>query len=415
MPPRRRDRAGLVLGMGLLIGLVTWVGIWACYQGRRTVLAPLRPEEDTPAARAGLKEAEQHILWGWTMVLYEPDGSPRPGLVPAFLLWAAEHAVLPEGYIYGLARTLLFSSGRLAYLTGGYSDAGWWYYFPVAAAIKTPLATLLLLAAGTAALVVRRVRSRDPILLAGLIVFVVVYGGFMMRGAVNIGHRHLLPLYPVFFVLASAAVGWAASRLGRVLVGGALVWLLAENLWFCPQYLPYFNELIGGPANGYRYLADSNVDWGQDLGRLADYARRHPGESLKLAYFGSALPPQFVECTALPSHFDFSPRAELSAGTYVASVTQLLGVYDEEIRADFWTPVHRAAYATLAEMASAPVAADETVEETERRTLVATEYEDLRYKRLLSRLPERRPDDRIGYSMLLWRLSDADVEELTRP
>ncbi|MCK4342915.1 MAG: hypothetical protein KAY37_14470, partial [Phycisphaerae bacterium] len=355
------------------------------------------------------------ILFDWQIAMHNHDGTPRRGLMPTFLRFSVVHGLLPEAYLLGLARTSHFTGQRRAYLMGEYSDTGWRSYFPLAFAVKTPLPIQLLLLAGVAALVLRRARIHDVVLLAGLLGFGLIYGAFMIKSSVNIGHRHLLPLYPLIFVLASASAVWLTTRLGRWLAGGALLWLLIANLWVHPHYLAYYNELIGGPSRGYHYLVDSSTDWGQDLLRLAEYAERHPGESIKLAYFGSAVPTRYLACTSLASYFDFGPRAELNAGTYVVSVTQLTGVYDLEIRDTFWTPRYRAGYAALGELASRPPAEGEPPEVRERRAEAAREFEELRHKRLLNRLRRREPDDRIGYSLLVYRLSDADVERLTRP
>ena len=412
MLTRRRDRAALVLGVSLFLGLAVWAGIWTGSRWHVTILAPLTPDAD-PIAIAQLKRAKDVVINDWQIALRNPDGTPRP-LAP-FLQWVARTRLLPEGYLFGLARTLFLVGQHEAYLMGAYSDTGWRSYFPIAFALKTPLATQLLLAAGIVALVLRRARSRDPVLLAGLIVFAAIYGGYAINGRVNIGHRHLLPLYPVFFVLASACAVWLSHRVGRWLVGAAFVWLLGAQLWIHPHYLAYFNELSGGPSRGYRFLVDSNIDWGQDLLRLAAYARAHPAEPIKLAYFGSALPTKYLNCTALPSFFGFEPSAALTAGTYITSVTQLVGAYDVEVRPDFWSVRARQTFGQFAEIAAQRPPPDETPDRRKQREQIVQEYDALRPKRLIARLRDRQPDDRVGYSMLVYRLTDADVEELTRP
>ncbi len=411
---RRRDRAALLLGCGLFIGLTMWAGIWTCYGWRTTIIAPPSVDQDTPEVQARIEQTVAMIAADWNRAFHSPDGTPRRGLLPTLLNVAADRRLLPDAYIFGLAKTLHFTGQRYAYLMGEYSDNGWRTYFPIAFAIKTPLATQLLLLAGIAAFVLRRARSRDDVLLIGLAVFATVYAIFMIRSQVNIGHRHLLPLYPVLFAIGGASAAWLTACVGRWLVGGALVWLLAATMWIHPNYLAYFNEIVGGPSRGFLYLADSNVDWGQDLLRLADYARRHPDQPIKLAYFGSAIPTRFVPCTALPSHFGFEPRAELSAGTYVVSATQLLGIYDPEIRDSFWAD-YGWAYRDLGRIASSIPSDDESPELRARRADAAREYADLRVKLLLNRLKVRPPDGRIGYSLLVYRLTGAEIEQLTGP
>lgn len=410
---QRRHAAGLVLGCAAFVALVVWGGIWTCYLWRRTVVAPI-PGADEATVRA-LEQADAGVALAWRLALHHPDGTPRRGVAPALLRAAVATGLLPDAYLLGLAQTLASTSERSAYLCGRYSTRGWRSYFPIAFAIKTPLPTLLLVAAGCAALVRRRAPLRAPGLLLGLGTFAAVYGAYAVLGHINIGHRHLLPLYPVLLAVAGAAAAWLAHRAGRWLVAGAVVWLLAANLWIHPHYLAYFNELVGGPSRGHRYLADSNIDWGQDLLRLADYVRRHPGAPVKLAYFGSAVPTHYLPCTALPSFIPFEPAAELTAGLYVASVTQLLGVNDLEIRDEFWVPDVRRAYAELGRIATAPPPPDEPPQRREQREQARTEFAELRAKRLLNGLQKRRPDDRVGYSLFVYRLTDADIEALTRP
>ena len=88
-------------------------------------------------------------------------------------------------------------------------------------------------------------------------------------------------------------------RLGVV---GALAWVVAASLWIWPNYLAYHNEWIGGPSNGYRWLSDSNLDWGQDLKQLKRYMDARGIERIRLAYFGTADPAHYgIDYEYLPS------------------------------------------------------------------------------------------------------------------
>jgi hypothetical protein len=121
----------------------------------------------------------------------------------------------------------------------------------------------------------------------------VVFFLFTATLADNLGVRYLLPIYPLLFVWISrlAAVPPARSRtaviavaavLGTVYVGGALK--------IYPDHLSYFNLLAGGPANGHKFLDDSNIDWGQDLRRLRTWMDRERVERVRLLYGGNASP-----------------------------------------------------------------------------------------------------------------------------
>jgi hypothetical protein len=166
-----------------------------------------------------------------------------------------------------------------------------WYYLPVALLVKTPLGMLALWAAGAAALLaVRRLRRAAPYVLAPPAVLL----GAAMDSSRDFGTRYALYM-PMFLAVAAAAViAVRRTRLRAAAVGalGALVAFVAvSSLRTYPYYLPYSNEAFGGPSATHLRLHDSNVDWGQDLGRLADRLRtRYPGERVWLVYKGSGVP-----------------------------------------------------------------------------------------------------------------------------
>ena len=158
---------------------------------------------------------------------------------------------------------------------GERSERGFWYYFPATFALKTPLAlmVLLALAARARAGVTRLARASSCFLW----VPVAVYLALTLTRGLNIGHRHLLPIYPFLFVRGRPR-GDAGVRGWRPLAGRgrrpAAAWYAVSVARVHPHYLAYFNEPAGGPANGYRLLVDSNLDWGQDLKGLAGLAAR---------------------------------------------------------------------------------------------------------------------------------------------
>ena len=363
-------------------------------------------------------ETSQTADKAWELMFTHPEGGPLGGPTAAFVRWARQHRLLPEGYLYGLLFIRRATLGDPAYLMGHYSDGGWTAYFPIAFAIKTPIPIMALAAAGLMALVARKTPiGRDPLLLLGVTAFAIVFWAAAMASRLNIGERHLLPVYPGLFALSGAVVGWLDSRWARWLLGIALAWLIGANLWIHPHYLAYFNELIGGPRQGHRYLADSNIDWGQDLKRLAKYAGEHPGEAIKLAYFGSADPSKYG--------FDYEPLLvdsglgkppSLTAGAYVISVTSLLGVYYQPVRDEFWRhPANREAYRQMHQLLARPPGKDASPEQRRRHEEAARIAAVLLPARLVNRLSHRPPDDRIGYSLWVFRLSQDEVDELVSP
>jgi hypothetical protein len=186
--------------------------------------------------------------------------------------------------------------GHPAYLLGMHSDQGWWYYFPVVFAIKSPTAVVLLslvcLPAGAWWAFRRRRRLRElPLAWAALIFPAAAYFALCLSSRIDLGIRHLLPLYPFLYGLLGAAIFHEGLRRARIaLVATAAALLVFESVRIYPDYLAFFNSLAGGPGNGPRYLVDSNLDWGQDLKKLRRYLdtiapRKEP---ICVCYFGRA-------------------------------------------------------------------------------------------------------------------------------
>lgn len=189
---------------------------------------------------------------------------------------------------------LLGSGGRApAFLFGRFAETGFAGYFPAAFLVKTPLIVIGLIVAA-AYWLLRQATTRRRALF--LLLASIIYYLFLMQSALNIGYRHALPALPYLLVLSS---GLAAPKLQRpvrvqprprALAGWGAIVLVAVALWVHPHYLSYFNPAVGGPANGYRVLTDSNVDWGQDLRRLQTWMVANDVATVKLGWFGTADP-----------------------------------------------------------------------------------------------------------------------------
>ena len=241
-----------------------------------------------------------------------------------------------DGLQFAKAR---ISGGGPEFLLGAYSQQGWWYYFPVAFLVKTPIPTMLLVGGAIAMALTRREWRRSAILLTP----VIIYFGLAMNSPLEIGYRHLLPALPVLFVFAGQIAvrrsgrsgwrGWAA----RATMAALVAWLAVEAVRIYPDYLTYFNEAAGGAHGGSRVLADSNLDWGQDLPGLREYMNHQNLDSIKLSYFGSARPEAYgiTNFDPLPSypynyHGAESRVPELPhppPGVYAISMTNLQGVF----------------------------------------------------------------------------------------
>ncbi|MDH6455107.1 MULTISPECIES: phospholipid carrier-dependent glycosyltransferase [unclassified Streptomyces] len=194
----------------------------------------------------------------------------------------------PQAYADGMRLQFRFENHPWeGFLFGRVYTGHLWYYLPAALLVKTPLGLLALWAAGAVVLVtVRRLRPAAPYLLvpAGVLL------ASAMTGSRDFGTRYVLFL-PMFLTVAAGCV-LAVRRRPAIVVTAALVLFVAvSSLRAFPFYLPYSNEAFGGPARTHLRLHDSNVDWGQDLGRLADRLReRYPDERIWLVYKGSGVP-----------------------------------------------------------------------------------------------------------------------------
>lgn len=241
------------------------------------------------AARPNRRGAETH---SWPARLPGAAGAIVVILLCAMPVVLAAYFFQGIGpWIAGLERFLaLARAGQPAFFFGAHSYRGWWDFYLVAFLIKTPLGSLLLIAlavifwrAGA------QLKMRDALFLLLPVIFIL---GATSQAKVNIGLRHVLAIYPFLFVLAArlATVRSERRALAPALIAIALIFTAASSLRVAPHQLAYFNEAVGGPGEGYRYLADANLDWGQDLKNLKAYVDQENLPILYLSYFGAAPP-----------------------------------------------------------------------------------------------------------------------------
>lgn len=177
-----------------------------------------------------------------------------------------------------------------SFLNGAWSMKGWWYYYIEAFGLKTPIATLVVLAIGVG--VIARGRFRAPGDLWMLIPPLLLLYVLSFHYGKNYGVRYLLPALPFLLLVAGRGIDGLlrAGRYGPGVVGALLAWQLVASVVTTPHQLAYFNELAGGPDRARRLLLDSNLDWGQDLGRLKTYMDAHGLKTICLGYFGHVDP-----------------------------------------------------------------------------------------------------------------------------
>jgi hypothetical protein len=343
--------------------------------------------------------------------------------------------VLPEAYLYGAGHVVAHRR-RQAFFLGDYSSDGWVTYFPYCFLVKTPWPLFVLLGLAGAALAFGRPHPRAPDAPAGrggglwyrtapLWVLWGVYWGVALASTMNIGHRHILPTYPPLYIAAGAAVGWlrAGGCVGPFLLGGTLLWSALDTAWAFPHYLAYFNPLVRSDR-AYRSLIDSNLDWGQDLPGLKKWLSREGLEEegappVYLSYFGNGNPAYYgIRARELLS----LGSGQLKGGVYCISATRLMALLPP--CAGPWSSAYeqhyRQAFAfveQLRQVRGKPREVEAMLKKVGAPSVekVLEVFYGLRQARLCSFLRQREPDHDIGHSILIYRLSDADVRRMLVP
>jgi 4-amino-4-deoxy-L-arabinose transferase-like glycosyltransferase len=298
----RHSWGHLTKNMAVLLGTM-FLAVFAIFHFEFRPLIPMElMENPEPVSVKILKHKE--LLGGLApAILSHPD---RLRLLDTLL----QHTPVPAASFFrGLFLIMRHSSGERStyYLLGKYSERGWWYYFPVVMAVKTPTATILLFLLAVA--MATQVLLRDGWRAAAgklarcspdwyaLTVPPLFYFLVSLESHINIGIRHVLPMYPFIFIWMAAVL----FSLSRVTVpnwvrGAAVACMalgMAETAMEVPNYLGFFNVASGGPRVGLNYVVDSNLDWGQDLKRLKTYLASHRVTNPCLSSFGIGQPEDY--------------------------------------------------------------------------------------------------------------------------
>jgi len=408
-----RPSASRTLLSLLIHGAAAVIVIWAAFGFRYSAAAPGAPPmiqfiKDWPPMLAAI---------GW-----------QGDVLKCLRAWHA----LPEAFLFGYNHVLAFSHDRSAFLDGDFSVHGWVRFFPLAFLYKTPLALLGALAIAVL-VTLGRWRARpnawrtDLYRVAPLIVLFVVYGVFSLTTHLNIGQRHILPLYPVFFIF-TGILGWA-SQAGRRSLQIAVAALLASATLevgaIHPHELAFFNAIAGGPENGHRHLVDSSLDWGQDLPGLKQWLDTNAdGQPAYLSYSGNGEPDYyhlhvrrlwFVNGLHVPQAY-----VSLEPGYYCIGATMLEQVYSPAKGP--WTLAFEKEYQDL--HAIEPLFAAYTNNPQRRAELERdasaekwrrgiSRFEVLRLARLCHYLRVRTASANIGYSIFVYRLSAEEIAAAT--
>lgn len=205
---------------------------------------------------------------------------------------------LPENYLLGMdVQNGEFEHKKMSYLHGEWRHGGWWYYYLYAFLIKEPLGTLALLALAVGRLPLLRSTIRLRSLCCLVVPAVLFMGLVSSQTGFNHHYRYVLPAYPFLYVLASSVAApphGGTSRRWTIVAVVLVLSAAAESLAIYPHSLSFFNRAIGGPVNGPRHLLNSNIDWGQDVLGLAEWARTHPeARPLQFDFWGGFKPKDF--------------------------------------------------------------------------------------------------------------------------
>lgn len=279
------------------------------------------------------------VVWGIYGFKVEPLGAKPGQPLPASASRLDRLPIPALQYLRGVKTVMSDAEGHRAYLLGRVDSTGrgWWYYFPVAMAVKTPLPELLLIAGVLALALLPRIRARLKLgrgewlllLLPAGVYFLAALG--VLGISLNLGIRHLMPMYPFLFVLAG---GWVALlrpfRARGLVLGSLLAAQLAAVLFAFPHFIAYFNEAGRLLNAGRPVLIDSNYDWGQDLAGLAAFQRQHDRGTLYFSYFGTTPPKayglRYVSLAGLGLMNDApSPDWQNMRGYLAISITNLYG------------------------------------------------------------------------------------------
>jgi hypothetical protein len=397
-------------GILTLAGAVTFSAIWGFSGFRYSMYAD----------NQGREKLEQR----WELIL-KSDGLPQKTIS-----FAKNYKLFPESYLYGVGYVLYQARMRYAFLNGKYSPVGWWYFFPMTFIMKTPpsLIALFILAILNILSIYSRYEKKRLRILVQLkkvlpfLILIALYLAFSLITNLNIGHRHLLVIYPPLFLLAGGAYYLIDKHFSRkILIWLMLILLLLENIFIYPNYLSYFSPFAGGPSEGYKHLVDSSLDWGQDLKGLKKWlnASKTPPDKTYISYFGTVnlrdygMHQKKLLCCFEQNSADIF---ELQEGCYCISATMLQMVYYpsyshwnnelEKMLTEYRTSFRKLYNAIKVRKNFTP--------SPESRLLIKKFrlYEKLRFAKLAYFLRKKKTERTIGHSILIFHVTKNELNSL---
>jgi len=283
-PGRSLKLCGIVALLILLLAEGSFFTIWAG-MGFRYLAAPAQ-------------------LGSNSIILTKPTLIKAAPRLSAAINWIDQRHLLPNAYTQGFLFGQVKAQDRPSFLMGRFSPTGWWYYFPLAFLFKTSITVLILFGIALVLCAVNWKTLLDNE--AWYLIPIAVYLGVAMRSSINIGLRHILPIYPFVILACGKPISALQSRVSPRWLLLLLVPAALELATVYPHCLAFFNQACGGPRHGLMLLADSNVDWGQDLKGLKQWMDKAHVQHINLSYWGNALPQYYhIPYTCLPKSSDF--------------------------------------------------------------------------------------------------------------
>lgn len=345
------------LGNLIIVFIISFILIYLVYLPQNINYPQTKQISDTKeilTSFAGGPDPELKTCYTWT-------GS----IVRQFRCFAEINILLTQNKIlkpfaqYLLGALMVFqrsSGGNTGYFLGMVSAGGWHYYFPIVFLIKEPIPSLIIiffaifLAIKSFILAtITNIRNRTwwsalinwlnrNFLIFTLLVFAILYWISSVVSPLNIGYRHLMISLPSIFLLSTHQIKkwwWKKESpqqnilinlllsfrniknmvLKSIFIIVLLLWYIIETFIVSPHFIAYFNEFVGGPNNGYKYVVDSNLDWGQDLKRLAKFVEKNGIEKIKVDYFGGGSPAYYLKDKYEPY---WSAKGQPEPGSWLA-------------------------------------------------------------------------------------------------
>jgi tetratricopeptide (TPR) repeat protein len=268
MRPSLGQRATRYAAVLLIISLVSVAILWAAYGFRYSARGnglKLNPTMEAQLSRVP-SPTEAKVLGG-----------------------IARLHLLPESYIYGFAHVLFSAKSFNSYVFGKSYPHAVWFYFPAALLVKSSLTFLILFVISFWVIASGRFTKWRE--LTFLLIPALIYLAVSMLGGMNIGIRHILPVYIFLAILCAGSIS--------ILIKSRRYWLYAVLLLLVfqaisvtrtfPNYIGYANEAFGGPKNVWRYLSDSSADWAQQLHAVKRYTDEQNVHNCWFVYFGTGV------------------------------------------------------------------------------------------------------------------------------